>query len=107
MSEDAQSQAPVDYGPVSVDLTDMPYPHPVSMWPFELYGHDVRMAYMDVSPVGAPHATAVVLLHSYNFSGESWGGTSASSARPSSGTRWAACSSRGSRWHILPWRATS
>jgi pimeloyl-ACP methyl ester carboxylesterase len=75
MSEDTRRQAPADYGPVSVDLTDMPYPHPVATWPFELYGHDVRMAYMDVTPVGAPHAHAVVLLHSFNFSGESWRGT--------------------------------
>src|SRR5262249_15375292 len=42
----AQTQAPSDYGPVSVDLTDMPYPHPVSTLSFVLYGQDVRMAYM-------------------------------------------------------------
>lgn len=62
MSGDTQRHAPADYGPVSVDLTDMPYPHPVSTWPFELYGHDVRMAYMDVRPVGTPNGQVVALL---------------------------------------------
>jgi hypothetical protein len=43
----AHAQAPADYGPVSVDLTDVPYPYPVSTLSFVLYGQDVRMAYMD------------------------------------------------------------
>ncbi|HEY2163709.1 MAG TPA: hypothetical protein VGH04_06965, partial [Gemmatimonadaceae bacterium] len=32
------AQAPADYGPVSVDLTDVPYPYPVSTLSFVLYG---------------------------------------------------------------------
>lgn len=71
----AGGQAPADYGPVSVDLTDIQYPHPVSTMSFRVYGNDVRMAYMDVKPTGAANGQTVVLLHGYNFSGESWRGT--------------------------------
>jgi len=69
------AQAPADYGAVSVDLTDVPYPYPVSTFSFVLYGQDVRMAYMDVKPAGAANGQTVVLLHGFNFSGEAWRGT--------------------------------
>jgi hypothetical protein len=55
MSEATQRQAPADYGPVSVDLTDLPYAYPVSTVSFVLTGQDVRMAYTDVQPVGTPN----------------------------------------------------
>ena len=71
----ASAQAPADYGPVSVDMTDIPYPHPVSTFSFVLYGQDVRMAYMDVKPTGPANGQTVVLLHGFNFSGEAWRGT--------------------------------
>jgi pimeloyl-ACP methyl ester carboxylesterase len=60
---------------VSVDLVDIPYPHPVSTFSFVLYGQDVKMAYMDVKPTGAANGRTVVLLHGFNFSGEAWRGT--------------------------------
>lgn len=71
----AQVQAPADYGPVSVNLDDLPYPFAVSTLSFVFYGQDVRMTYMDVKPTGTPNGQSVVLLHGFNFSGESWGGT--------------------------------
>jgi pimeloyl-ACP methyl ester carboxylesterase len=71
----ASAQAPADYGPVSVDLTDMPYPYPVSTFSFVLYGQNVNMAYMDVKPTAAANGQTVVLLHGFNFSGEAWRGT--------------------------------
>lgn len=71
----ARAQAPADYGPVSVDLTDIAHPHPVSTLAFVVYGQDVRMAYMDVKPTGPANGRTVVLLHGYNFTGESWRGT--------------------------------
>ena len=71
----AQTQAPADYGPVSVDLADVPYPYPVATFSFVLYGQDVRMAYMDVKPTGSANGQTVVLLHGFNFSGEAWRGT--------------------------------
>jgi pimeloyl-ACP methyl ester carboxylesterase len=71
----AGAQAPTDYGPVSVDLADVQYPHPVSTLAFRVYGQDVRMAYMDIMPTGTANGKTVVLLHGFNFSGESWRGT--------------------------------
>lgn len=75
LSAQETQQAPADYKPVSITLEDLPYPHPVSFLPLTLYGQDVRMAYMDVAPVGQPNGRAVVLLHGMNFFGEYWAGT--------------------------------
>ena len=69
------AQAPADYGPVSADVAEIPYPYPVSTYSFVLYGKDVHMAYMDVKPMGAPNGRTVVLLHGFNFFGEAWAGT--------------------------------
>jgi pimeloyl-ACP methyl ester carboxylesterase len=66
---------PASYGPVSINLEDVPYPYPVSFLPFTTYGQDVRMAYMDVKAVGAANGQTVVLLHGFNFFGEYWGTT--------------------------------
>ena len=71
----AVAQAPADYGPVSADVAEIPYPYPVSTLSFVLYGKDVRMAYMDVKPTGTPNGRTVVLLHGFNFFGEAWAGT--------------------------------
>jgi len=66
--------APADAKPGSIDLSDVPYPYPVSFLPMTLYGQDVRMAYMDVPPAGQPNGHTVVLLHGMNFSGFYWAG---------------------------------
>ena len=71
----AQNRPPADYGPMSVNLEDVPYPHPVSFLSFKMYGQDVRMAYMDVAPVGEANGRTVVLLHGGNFFAEYWRGT--------------------------------
>src|SRR5687767_15802207 len=63
---------PADWGPMSINLEDVPYPHPVLYHSFNLEGQDVRMAYMDVPPGGAPNGKSVVLLHGMNFFGEAW-----------------------------------
>jgi pimeloyl-ACP methyl ester carboxylesterase len=70
-----QSTAPADVKPGSIDLADVPYPHPVSFLAFTTYGQDVRMAYMDVPPGGQPNGRTVVLLHGMNFSGFYWANT--------------------------------
>jgi pimeloyl-ACP methyl ester carboxylesterase len=64
--------APADWGPMSINLEDVPYPHPVSYLSFNLEGQDVRLAYMDVAPQGTPNNRSVVLLHGMNFFGEAW-----------------------------------
>ena len=68
-------QAPAEWGAMSINLEDVPYPHPVKYMPFTLEGQDVRMAYMDVAPSGAANGRSVVLLHGMNFFGEAWSET--------------------------------
>lgn len=66
---------PADAKPVSINLEDIAYPHPVSYLPLTLYGQDVRMAYMDVAPTGSGNGRTAVLFHGMNFYGEVWGPT--------------------------------
>jgi pimeloyl-ACP methyl ester carboxylesterase len=66
--------APADVKPGSITCEDVPYPYPSSYLPITLYGQDVRMAYMDVAPVGQPNGHTVVLLHGNNFAGFYFGG---------------------------------
>jgi pimeloyl-ACP methyl ester carboxylesterase len=73
--QEPPASAPTDWGPMSINLEDVPYPHPVSYLPFTLEGQDVRMAYMDVASSGPPNGRSVVLLHGMNFFAEAWTGT--------------------------------
>jgi pimeloyl-ACP methyl ester carboxylesterase len=68
-------QAPTDVKAMSITLEDVQYPHPVRFMPLTLYGHDVRMAYMDIPAANQPNGHTVVLLHGMNFYGEYWTGT--------------------------------
>jgi pimeloyl-ACP methyl ester carboxylesterase len=61
--------APADVTPVSITCEECPYPYPSSYFDLTTYGQDVRMAYMDVAPQGAPNGHVVVLLHGNNFAG--------------------------------------
>jgi pimeloyl-ACP methyl ester carboxylesterase len=60
---------PTDVVPGSITYDDVPYPHSVRYLSFTTQGQEVRMAYMDVPPVGAPNGHVVVLLHGFNFGG--------------------------------------
>ena len=71
-AQEPPSSPPAGWGPMSINLEDVPYPHPVSYFSFTLEGQDVRMAYMDVPPGGTPNGKSVVLLHGMNFFGEAW-----------------------------------
>jgi pimeloyl-ACP methyl ester carboxylesterase len=62
-------KAPSDVKPGSIDLEDVEYPYLVSYLPLRMYGQDVRMAYMDVEPLGKPNGRTVVMFH-----GMEWGG---------------------------------
>ena len=66
---------PAEWGPMSPSMEDVPYPYPVQHLSFTMYGQDVRMAYMDVSPVGTANGRTVVLLHGGNFFAEYWAAT--------------------------------
>lgn len=72
MSASAESnpqKAPADVTPGSITYDEIAYPHAVSYIPLVVYGQDVRMAYMDVAPVGVPNGRVIVLLHGMNFGG--------------------------------------
>jgi len=60
---------PTDVKPGSITCEECPYPYPSSYLPLNLYGEDVRIAYMDVAPEGQPNGHTVVLLHGNNFAG--------------------------------------
>src|SRR5882672_3062371 len=65
---------PADVKPGSITCEDVPYPYPVSYLSLTLYGQDVRIAFMDVAPVGQPNGHTVVLFHGNNFAGFYFGG---------------------------------
>ncbi|HWF07203.1 MAG TPA: alpha/beta hydrolase [Bryobacteraceae bacterium] len=67
-------KAPTDIAPGSITYEEIAYPYPVSFLPLTLYGQDVRMAYMDIPPSGAPNGRVVVLFHGMNFGGFYFGG---------------------------------
>jgi pimeloyl-ACP methyl ester carboxylesterase len=73
----AAPQAPAAAAPepLGIALEGYPYPFPVKLLQITLEGQDLRMAYMDVPPTGAPNGRAVLLLHGKNFFGGYWEGT--------------------------------
>jgi pimeloyl-ACP methyl ester carboxylesterase len=68
------SAAPVAVEPLGIGMEGYPYPFPVRFLPLSLDGQDLRMAYMDVAPAGAPNGRTVILLHGKNFFGAYWEG---------------------------------
>lgn len=75
--QDARPPAtpPAHWGPISINIEEIPYPHPVQFLNLELYGQDVRLAYMDVAPTGPANGGTVVLLHGGSYYGWYWKGT--------------------------------
>jgi pimeloyl-ACP methyl ester carboxylesterase len=57
---------------LSITLENVKYPYPVKYLPIRTEGQDIRMAYMDVSPVN-PNGKSVILFHGKNFGGYYWG----------------------------------
>lgn len=57
---------------LGIALEGFAYPHPVRYLPLTWDGQHLRMAFMDVAPVGAANGRAVVLMHGKNFFGEYW-----------------------------------
>jgi pimeloyl-ACP methyl ester carboxylesterase len=58
--------------PLSISLEGYDYPYPVQFLPLTVEGQDLKMAYMDVQPVGKSNEKAVLLLHGKNFFGAYW-----------------------------------
>jgi pimeloyl-ACP methyl ester carboxylesterase len=63
---------PAEWGPISINLEEIEYPHPVRYLNLNLYGQDVRIAYMDVAPAGTANGQTVVLLHGGSYYGWYW-----------------------------------
>lgn len=63
---------PADWGPVSINIESVPYPYPVHFLNRNLYGQDVRIAYMNVDPVDRPNGQTVVMLHGGSYYGWYW-----------------------------------
>jgi pimeloyl-ACP methyl ester carboxylesterase len=57
---------------MGIGLEGFPYPCPVHFMAVTLEGEDLRLAYMDAPPVGAPNGRTVVLLHGRNFPASYW-----------------------------------
>lgn len=64
-----QVPTPADVKPGSITCEECPYPYASSYLPMTLYGQDVRMAFMDVAPQGAPNGKTVMIFHGNNFAG--------------------------------------
>lgn len=74
LGQDARPPAtpPADWGPISINMTEIEYPHPVGYMDLELYGQGVRIAYMDVAPTGPPNGRTVLMLHGGSYYGWYW-----------------------------------
>jgi pimeloyl-ACP methyl ester carboxylesterase len=66
---------PDGINPGSITCEDVPSPFPVSYLPLTLYGQDLRIAFMDVPPLGQANGHVVVLFHGNNFAGFYFGST--------------------------------
>ena len=63
---------PTHWGAVSINLEGIEYPHPVNFLNRNIYGQDVRIAYMDVSATANANGRTVVLLHGNSYYGLYW-----------------------------------
>ena len=63
---------PAEWGAVSINLEGVAYPYPVHFLNRKLHGQDVRIAYMDVAPVGRVNGRSVVMLHGASYYGWYW-----------------------------------
>ena len=66
------AEAPADWGPVSINLEEIPYPYPVHFLELNRFGEKMRMAYMDVPPSGSSNGQTVLWQHGNNFNSEAY-----------------------------------
>jgi pimeloyl-ACP methyl ester carboxylesterase len=60
---------------LGIALEGYPYPYPARFMPITLGGEELRLAYMDAPPIGAPNGRTVLLLHGRNFPSSYWAPT--------------------------------
>ncbi|WP_339868859.1 alpha/beta hydrolase [Pseudohongiella nitratireducens] len=63
------SEAPDDWGPISIMQEEVEYPYPVEFLDVTHFGKNGKMAYMDVAPTGPANGLNVMLFHGMNFGG--------------------------------------
>ena len=66
------TEPPDEWGPISINMEEIEYPYPVAFMNFRVYDQDVRLAYMDVAPVGPANGRAVVFHHGGSYYGWYW-----------------------------------
>lgn len=66
------AEAPADWGPVSANFEEIPYPYPVHFLELNRFGEAMRMAYMDAPPVGRANGQTVLIQHGMNFYSEAY-----------------------------------
>lgn len=68
-------EPPADWGPVSANFEEIPYPYPVQFLELNRFKKDMRMAYMDVPAEGRANGQTVLIQHGMNFYSEAYGPT--------------------------------
>lgn len=66
------ADVPADWGPVSINFEEIPYPHPVHFLELRRFNQNMRLAYMDVPPSGPANGQTVVWQHGHNFYSEAY-----------------------------------
>lgn len=66
------AEAPAEWGAVSANFEEIPYPYPVQFLDLNRFGQDMRMAYMDVPPTGRSNGQTVFWQHGMNFYSEAY-----------------------------------
>jgi pimeloyl-ACP methyl ester carboxylesterase len=66
------AEPPAEWGAISINMEEIEYPHPVKFMNLKVYGQNVRIAYMDVAPVGSANGRAAVFHHGGSYYGWYW-----------------------------------
>jgi len=66
------AEAPADWGPVSANFEEIPYPYPVHFLELTRFNEQMRLAYMDVAPTGRANGQVVFWQHGMNFYSEAY-----------------------------------
>lgn len=70
--QSAQDQKSLEPPALGIALESYRYPWPVHFLPLTIEGQDLRLAYMDVTPMNTPNGRVIILLHGKNFGGYYW-----------------------------------
>ncbi|MGI1678635.1 MAG: alpha/beta hydrolase [Cellvibrionaceae bacterium] len=68
-AETPPSEPPADWVSISSTFEEIPYPHPVNYLPVKNFGHDLKLAYMDVPASGKANGKTAIIFHGMNYAG--------------------------------------